>query len=332
MSRAMSTARTSARSAPAACARLDELLRGGVTAGADGAHGLGDLDRAGDRAEGARAGEDGVGDEVRRIRPTGRRTRDPPRRRQVVLQREGAQVLEQPLLRAGSGGTACRLRRRLVPAMAATDAWTPSSATTAPGGAQQGIVVALDLEAPRGLPAVLHRHSLLRNESIRKARANCAERSLRTRKEMRSSWTKTRDRKIRRLVERLQATQSDVEPFLALHTPDTIIVNFGGLRRSRPRRRPQRDGGGAGLTSCPGDHDCGGRRHPLPRPDVAIVSATKHVFDQRDTTDTFATEGRLTYVVVEEDGDWRVALAQTTPWLGSERDAPNASSRRPARR
>ncbi len=40
-----------------------------------------------------------------------------------------------------------------------------------------------------------------------------------------------RDTKIRSLVEQLQATQSDVEPFLALHTPDTIIVNFGGLRR-----------------------------------------------------------------------------------------------------
>ncbi len=51
----------------------------------------------------------------------------------------------------------------------------------------------------------------------------------------------------------------------------------------------------------------------FPRPDVAIVSATKHVSDQRDTTEPFATEGRLTYVVVEEDGEWRVALAQTTP-------------------
>src|SRR5688572_32275164 len=39
-----------------------------------------------------------------------------------------------------------------------------------------------------------------------------------------------RDRKIRQFVESLQATQSDVEPFLALHTPDTIIVNFGGRR------------------------------------------------------------------------------------------------------
>jgi uncharacterized protein (TIGR02246 family) len=53
------------------------------------------------------------------------------------------------------------------------------------------------------------------------------------------------------------------------------------------------------------------------RPDVAIVSCTKHVSDQRDTMETFATEGRLTYVLVKEDGDWRVALAQTTPVAGS---------------
>jgi hypothetical protein len=31
-----------------------------------------------------------------------------------------------------------------------------------------------------------------------------------------------RDREIQQLVERLQAAQSDVEPFLALHTSDAV--------------------------------------------------------------------------------------------------------------
>jgi len=126
-----------------------------------------------------------------------------------------------------------------------------------------------------------------------------------------------RETKIRSLVERLQATQSDVEPFLALHTPDTIIVNFGGLRRLG--RGDVRSAMEAALASPLAKVTTTAVVDDIrfPRPDVAIVSATKHVFDQRDTTDTFATEGRLTYVMVEEDGDWRVALAQTTPVPGS---------------
>ena len=52
------------------------------------------------------------------------------------------------------------------------------------------------------------------------------------------------------------------------------------------------------------------------RPDVAIISCTKHISDERDT-ETFATEGRLTYVAVEDHGAWRIALAQTTPVPGS---------------
>ena len=55
------------------------------------------------------------------------------------------------------------------------------------------------------------------------------------------------------------------------------------------------------------------------RPDVAIVSCTKYVSDERDSTEKFATRGSLTYVIVHDDGDWRVALAQTTPIAGSWR-------------
>jgi len=126
-----------------------------------------------------------------------------------------------------------------------------------------------------------------------------------------------RDKEIRKLVERLQATQSDLEPFLALHTPDTIIVNFGGRRvqGSGDLRRAMVAGLASPLAQVTTTAEIDDIR--FVRPDVAIVSCSKHVSDQRDTTETFAAEGRLTYVAVEEDGEWRVALAQTTPVAGS---------------
>jgi uncharacterized protein (TIGR02246 family) len=126
-----------------------------------------------------------------------------------------------------------------------------------------------------------------------------------------------RDTAIGQLVERLQAAQSDVEPFLALHTPDTIIVNFGGRRvLGRENLRQAMEAGLASpLAQVITTAEIDDIRYI--RPDVAIVSCTKHVSDQRHTTETFATEGRLTYVAVQEDGAWRVALAQTTPVAGS---------------
>ena len=128
---------------------------------------------------------------------------------------------------------------------------------------------------------------------------------------------KDRDREIRQLVERLQATQSDLEPFLALHTPDAIIVNFGGRRvlGGDDLRRAMEAGLASPLAQVTTTAEIDDIR--FPRPDVAIISCTKHVSDQRDTTETFATEGRLTYIAVEEDGEWRIALAQTTPVAGS---------------
>jgi uncharacterized protein (TIGR02246 family) len=126
-----------------------------------------------------------------------------------------------------------------------------------------------------------------------------------------------RDRELGQLVERLQAAQSDVEPFLALHTPDAIIVNFGGRRvLGRGDLREAMEAGLASpLAQVVTTAEIDDIRYV--RPDVAIVSCTKHVSDQRDTTETFATEGRLTYIAIQEDGAWRVALAQTTPVAGS---------------
>jgi uncharacterized protein (TIGR02246 family) len=125
---------------------------------------------------------------------------------------------------------------------------------------------------------------------------------------------------IRSLIEQAEASQFSLEPFIALHTPDTVIVNFVG-RRVLGRDALER-AMGAALAS------------PLARvrttteiqdirfvePTVAIVSCTKHVFDERDGAgehSPLARQGSLTYVVVEQEGRWRIALAQTTPIEGS---------------
>jgi uncharacterized protein (TIGR02246 family) len=118
---------------------------------------------------------------------------------------------------------------------------------------------------------------------------------------------------IRRLVEEVQAAQSDPEPFLALHTPEAIVVNFGG------RRVLGRDALDEALTAALATPmaqvtttaDIDDIR--FLRPDVALVSATKHVHDGRDTDERFNSEGRLTYVVVADGDAWHIALAQTTP-------------------
>lgn len=117
------------------------------------------------------------------------------------------------------------------------------------------------------------------------------------------------------LVTEAQAAQSDPEPFLAHHTEDTIVVNLAG------RRVLGKEALGEAMTAA--------LATPLARvittavvddvrfvrPDVAIVSATKHVTDGRDGGDAVPTRGRLTYVAVREDVGWRIALAQTTPVL-----------------
>jgi hypothetical protein len=107
----------------------------------------------------------------------------------------------------------------------------------------------------------------------------------------------------------LQATQTEVAPFLALHTADTVVVHFGGRRVLGRDDLPAGNGVSTGLTARGGHHDNGDPQHPLIRPDVAIISCTKHVADQRDTTDKLATNGSLTHVAVEDQGEWRVALA-----------------------
>lgn len=118
---------------------------------------------------------------------------------------------------------------------------------------------------------------------------------------------------IRALVAAADRHQSDVEEFVALHHPDLVLVNIAGRRVLG--RQALRTAMAAGLKS------------PLAqvftrlevvdvrfiRPDVALVSCTKHVSDERGEGPALPTRGSLTFTVVREPDGWKIAVAQTTP-------------------
>jgi uncharacterized protein (TIGR02246 family) len=116
------------------------------------------------------------------------------------------------------------------------------------------------------------------------------------------------------LVEAAVRNQSDPEPFLALHTDDVVVVNIAGRR---VLGRGQLDAAmRAALVSPLADVtttvDIDDIR--FLRGDVAIVSCTKWVHDARtDERDELPQAGVMSYLVVNGDDGWRIALAQTTP-------------------
>jgi uncharacterized protein (TIGR02246 family) len=107
---------------------------------------------------------------------------------------------------------------------------------------------------------------------------------------------------IRQLVDTAQVAQSEPDPFLALHTPDAVIVNFGGRpvlgrdeleQAMRALASPM-----ANVTTTAEIHDI-----RFGRPDVAIVSCNKIIYDQRDSGEV-RSASPLTYVVVNDRGAW----------------------------
>ena len=122
---------------------------------------------------------------------------------------------------------------------------------------------------------------------------------------------------IRHLIADAERHQTDLEPFLSLHTEDAVIVNIAGIRLLG--RDVLRDAMSRALQSR--------LANVITRveivdvrfatPDVAIVSCIKHVSDQNtDATDELPLKGSLTYTLVREPEGWRIALAQTTPVAG----------------
>lgn len=123
---------------------------------------------------------------------------------------------------------------------------------------------------------------------------------------------------IRAVVDAANHHQNDPDQFLPLHTDDVRIVNVAGIRVLG------RDVLGRAMRQALDTRlDRVITRSEIidiafPQPDVAIVSCLKHIDDQNlDSDDAdLPSTASLTYVMVRQDGGWRIALAQTTPKTG----------------
>lgn len=124
---------------------------------------------------------------------------------------------------------------------------------------------------------------------------------------------------IEQLVAEAEKHQNDLEPFLALHTSGTIIVNIAGRRvLGRDALRQAMEAALASpLAQVRNRQEIVDVR--FAGSGVAIVSCLKHVSDERDPAAknpggaSLPPSGSLTYIMVEEQDGWRIALAQTTP-------------------
>lgn len=114
---------------------------------------------------------------------------------------------------------------------------------------------------------------------------------------------------IERVVRNAEELQSDVAGFTGLLTDEVSLVNFAGIRL---RGRDQVEEAMAKALRTP-LKDVLTTNELLDvtflRPDVALANLIKHVNDGRT--------GALTFVLVKDDGTWRIALAQTTPVVTS---------------
>ncbi|SNT62156.1 conserved hypothetical protein [Actinomadura meyerae] len=114
---------------------------------------------------------------------------------------------------------------------------------------------------------------------------------------------------IERVVRDAEELQNDVVGFTGLLTETVSLVNFTGIRL---RGRDQVKDVMAKALRTP-LKDVMTKNELLDvtflRPDVALVNLIKHVNDGRT--------GALTFVLVQDDGTWRIALAQTTPVVTS---------------
>jgi uncharacterized protein (TIGR02246 family) len=123
---------------------------------------------------------------------------------------------------------------------------------------------------------------------------------------------------IHRLVADAERQQNDLDGFTDLLTDDAVIVNFGG-RRVRGRaaiRAAMARALATPLADVLTTQEVEEIR--FLRPDIAIVECVKYVHDRREpavagSTPPLRDRGMLTFVVVEQDGRWRITSAQTTP-------------------
>ncbi|MFW5415356.1 SgcJ/EcaC family oxidoreductase [Nocardiopsis sp. CNT-189] len=122
--------------------------------------------------------------------------------------------------------------------------------------------------------------------------------------------------RIRELVARSQEAQTDPEVLPALHTDDVVIINIAGRRLFG---REAFASAMAGALSSPLKNvrtTLEVEKIGFAGPDTAIVSLTKTVHDERpeaQEASELPLKGAMSYVLTRDGGDWRIALAQTTP-------------------
>jgi uncharacterized protein (TIGR02246 family) len=118
---------------------------------------------------------------------------------------------------------------------------------------------------------------------------------------------------IENVVAEYQRHQNHPDSFLALHSADTVVVNIAGRRvlGKEALTEAMQAALASPLAQVRTTLDIEDVR--FPRPDVALVSAVKNVYDEREESGGLPSSGSYSMLLVKDDGAWQVALAQTTP-------------------
>ncbi|MBI3971452.1 MAG: SgcJ/EcaC family oxidoreductase [Chloroflexi bacterium] len=134
-----------------------------------------------------------------------------------------------------------------------------------------------------------------------------------------SSSSRDRDEAaIRQLVADAEAYQSDITRFPALLTDNIIIVNVAGIRvKGRDNfTRPMTEALETRLANVRTKTEI--IEITVLGPGVALVSCIAHISDENAHVPAIGlSKGSLTYLAVQEEEGWPIALAQTTPIQGS---------------
>jgi uncharacterized protein (TIGR02246 family) len=135
---------------------------------------------------------------------------------------------------------------------------------------------------------------------------------------MRTSEQASKIDAIRAIVAATDSYQDDADGFTRLLTEDVALVNMAG------RRVLGRDALHHAMSEALQTPMADVRTRTelvdvrFPRPGIAVASCIKHVSDERDPSaqdpdGSWSGRGSLTLVLIEEQGGWQIALAQTTP-------------------
>jgi uncharacterized protein (TIGR02246 family) len=121
---------------------------------------------------------------------------------------------------------------------------------------------------------------------------------------------------IRRLVAAAQQHQFNVDELMQLHDDDAVVINMAGRRLfgRQAFREAMEQALSSSLQLVPTVTEID--RVHFVAPGCAVVSCTKTVHDQRpaaEKTTLPGSVGLMTYVLVQEQGRWVIASAQTTP-------------------